>query len=256
MANAMLKLIGITKRFGGKIVVHNLSLEIQPGEIFGLLGPNGSGKTTTIRMMTGSLQPDEGQVTVCGFDVTEEPLEVKKKIGVVPDADELVDHLTAVEFLEFVAALRNLPPQETKTRIQEWFDLFHLKPSKNQLLGSFSHGMRKKVQLIAALLHSPELLILDEPTTGLDPDMVITLKELMKRLKQKGTAIFLSTHHLEFAEDLCDRVSLMKFGETLLQGNTQNILHTYQAVSLEEAYVKLTQTEHKGEKIDALLDHW
>ncbi|MCS1350025.1 ABC transporter ATP-binding protein [Mechercharimyces sp. CAU 1602] len=255
-SHAIVDIRRVSKSYLRKRAVDQLNIEIEAAQIYGLLGPNGSGKTTTIRMMMGLVQPDEGMITICGYDVEAEPLEMKKRVGILPDADELVEDLSAWEFLQFIASLRSIPERMARHRAKEWLQLLQLYEQRNQPLHSFSHGMRKKVQLVSAILHSPELLILDEPTTGLDPDMVITLKQILKRLREKGTAIFLSTHHLDFAQDLCDQVCLLQRGCAVAQGDTDEVLHMSGARTLEEAYIRLTRAEDKGEQIDALLGYW
>jgi ABC-2 type transport system ATP-binding protein len=253
---AILTVDGFTKAYGDHIVVHDLSFTLSDGEVFGLLGPNGSGKTTTIQGITGLVTPDEGEIRIDGIDVTDDPMAAKRMMGVVPDADELMEDLTAWEFLRFIAAIRQLPTEECDKRMQKWLELFGIWEDRGRLLHSFSHGMRKKVQLVATLLHQPRLVILDEPTTGLDPEMVNLLKQVLQELKQKQTTVLLSTHDLHFAQHVCDRVCLIKNGEVLIQGEMAWVLKHCQATSLEESYIQLTDSRDKRGQIHAILDHW
>ncbi len=252
----VLEIENVTKSYGDHIVVKNLSITLFEGEIFGLLGPNGSGKTTTIKSMTGLLTPDDGTITIDGLDVTKHTMKIKHMIGVMPDVDELMEDLTAWEFLRFIAAIRQLPMTKTDQQIEEWLRLLGIWEDRKRLLHSFSHGMRKKVQLVATLLHQPRLLILDEPTTGLDPEMIHLLKQILQEIKQKKIAVLLSTHDLYFAQQVCDRVCLIQKGMELIQGEVKWILKQCQSTSLEESYIQLTQSQDRQGQIHAILDHW
>ncbi|WP_213260843.1 ABC transporter ATP-binding protein [Polycladospora coralii] len=256
MQRVVLEVSKLSKSFQQTKVVDQLSFSIQEGEIFGLLGPNGSGKTTTIRMMTGHVYPDEGDITIAGIDVMHDSLAIKKVTGIVPDSDELIEDLTAWEFLSFIAAIRSIPKNIATERSSEWLTLFDLYAHRDRPLHSFSHGMRKKVQFIAAVLHTPKLIILDEPTTGLDPDMVIMMKQVLLKLKAKGSAIFLSTHHLDFAQEICDHVCLIKKGVTVAKGSLAFVLKKSKSIRLEDAYIYFTEREDREDQIDALLGHW
>ncbi|WP_206425347.1 ABC transporter ATP-binding protein [Staphylospora marina] len=256
MTQPVLCLENVTKTYGGNVAVQSLSLHLHPGEILGLLGPNGSGKTTTIRMITGLSRPDDGNIRVFGEDLADQPLLTRHRAGIVPDADDLPEDLTADEFLDFVAALRKIPKEQTASTIGEWIRLFGLEHARQRLLRGYSHGMKKKVQFAAALLHRPKLLILDEPTTGLDPDSVILLKQLLQRLRDKGTAILLSTHQLDFARDLCDRVCLIHRGHKLTDREPEELLRITDSSTLEEVYLKLTDAGRKAGDLDGILADW
>lgn len=256
MVKKVLKMENVTKSYGEHTVVNNLSITLFEGEVFGLLGPNGSGKTTTIKSMTGLLTPDVGKITIDGLDVATDTMKIKHIIGVMPDVDELMEDLTAWEFLRFVAAIRQLPATDTDKQIEEWLRLLGIWEDRRRLLHSFSHGMRKKVQLVATLLHQPRLIILDEPTTGLDPDMIHLLKQVLQEIKRKRITVLLSTHDLFFAQQVCDRVCLIQNGMELIQGEVKWVLKQCQAISLEESYIQLTQSQDRREQIHAILDHW
>ena len=203
----MIKIENVTKSYiRGKKSVDNINLEIKDGEIFGFLGPNGAGKTTTIKMITGILNPDQGDIYIDGKSIKKEPIEAKKAFGFVPDSPDMFLKLKGIEYLNFLAQIYEVPEKEKKERIQKLTKKFEIYNNLNEQIESYSHGMRQKIVICGALLNNPKNWILDEPMTGLDPKSSFDLKEMMKEHSRKGNAVFFSTHILEVAEKLCDRV--------------------------------------------------
>src|SRR5690606_18443247 len=217
---AMLSLKGVSKAYQRqqKRAVDSLDLEVKPGEIFGFLGPNGAGKTTTIKMIVGLLRPDEGRITVNGIDVVLDPIGAKEQIGYVPDTAVLYERLTGIEFLQLVADVRRIDPSVRTRRVQELAEMFELTHALPDLVQSYSHGMRQKLAVISALMAEPPLLILDEPMVGLDPRSNPLFKELMRRHCNAGNTVFFSTHILDVAERLCDRIGIIKGGRIVAVG--------------------------------------
>jgi ABC-2 type transport system ATP-binding protein len=208
----MIILSNISKSFDGIYAVRNLSITVGKGEIFGLVGPNGAGKTTTIRMMTGLLRPDEGTVTIGGYSLTDEPLKAKSILGYVPDRAFLYEKLTAREFLKFIASLYDIEKQEALRRIEALTSVFGIRDIEDELIESFSQGMRQRLLFAAALIHNPEVLLIDEPFMGLDPFGVRMLKGFIRDLSAKGVTLFLVTHSLHIAEEVCHRVGFINKG--------------------------------------------
>jgi len=199
----------LTKKFGEKVAVDDLNLSVAPGEILGFLGPNGAGKTTTVKILTGMLQPTDGRARVAGFDVLEEPVEVKKRIGYVPESGALYESLTPAEYLDLVASLHHLDRSAASARVDEMLDLFGLTDAMHQRMSEFSKGMKQKVLISAALIHNPEVLFLDEPLNGLDANAAMMVKELLKKLAAQGKTIFFSSHILEVVERICTRIVII-----------------------------------------------
>ncbi len=208
----MISLENVSKSFDGTHAVQNISISISDGEVFGLVGPNGAGKTTTIRMMTGLLRPDKGKVLIGGFDITEEPLKAKSVLGYVPDKAFLYEKLTAREFMIFIASVYSIKKSDALTRIENLFDLFGIKEIEDELIESFSQGMRQRLLFASALIHNPRVLLIDEPFLGLDPFGVRMLKGVVKDLSRNGVTVFLATHSLHIAEEMCHRVGFIKKG--------------------------------------------
>jgi ABC-2 type transport system ATP-binding protein len=213
----MIELQGLSKTYakGGVKAVKDLSLTVAKGELFGFLGPNGAGKTTTIKMMVGLLRPDAGQVTIGGIDARREPLRAKAIMGYCPDEPVLYDKMTGARFLGFIADVFGVSAADREARVRELAETFEMGGALADPISSYSHGMRQKTSLMAALLHDPEVLILDEPIVGLDPRAAFTLKETMRRLCAAGKTVFFSTHIMEVAERLCDRVGIVSHGELI-----------------------------------------
>ena len=211
----MIILDNISKSFNATHAVKNVSLTVSTGEIFGIVGPNGAGKTTTIRMMTGLLTPDEGKIVIGEYDIIKEPINAKSILGYVPDKAFLYEKLTAREFLIFISAIYSIPRNEALSRIDEMLELFGIKDIEDELIESFSQGMRQRLLFASALIHDPEALLIDEPFMGLDPFGVRMLKAVIKDLSSKGVTIFLATHSLHIAEELCHRVGFINKGSII-----------------------------------------
>jgi len=208
----MIMLNNVSKSFNDVHAVKNISLTVNTGEIFGIVGPNGAGKTTTIRMMTGLLMPDEGKIVIGKYDIVKEPVKAKSILGYVPDKAFLYEKLTAREFLIFISALYRMPEREALPQIDEMLELFGIRDVGDELIESFSQGMRQRLLFASALIHRPETLLIDEPFMGLDPFGVRMLKDVIRDLSSKGVTIFLATHSLHFAEELCHRVGFISKG--------------------------------------------
>lgn len=244
----MIELRNVTKRYGDKIAVRDLNLSIGTGELFAFLGPNGAGKTTTIKMMCGLLFPTSGEVRVGGFDVVKDGDRARNLLSYVPDQPYLYEKLTGREFLQFVAELYGLPADHTAERIDTMINLFSLHDFVDDLTERYSHGMRQRTVFAAALVHQPKVLIVDEPTVGLDPRSIRLLKDLLRSEAAGGTTVFLSTHSLDIAQELADRIGIVDHG-TLITCGTLETLRKQAAMdgSLEDVFLKLTE-----ETVDAV----
>jgi ABC-2 type transport system ATP-binding protein len=238
----MIEILHLSKKYGEIAAVEDLSLRIETGEIFALLGPNGAGKSTTVKVITGLIKPSTGVVRVAGFDVIEDPIEVKSRIGYVPENALLYESLTADEYLDLIGELRHMDKPRMHSRRDELFALFNLtKEDRKKLLSEFSKGMRQKVLLIAALMHNPEVLILDEPLSGLDASAALIFKEVLRRYAHEGNkTIFFSSHVLDVVEKLCDRIAIINKGQLAAIGTPQELLAQSGEPSLERAFNKLT----------------
>lgn len=239
----MIEIKGISKSYvKGKKSVDNLNLEIRDGEIFGFLGPNGAGKTTTIKMLTGILKIDEGDVLIDGKSIISNPVEAKMNFGFVPDSPDMFLKLKGIEYLNFIADIYGVDEEVRKERIQKLAKEFGIYDNLNDLIQSYSHGMRQKILIIGVLLHEPKNWILDEPLTGLDPKSAYDLKEIMKSHKSKGNAVFFSTHVLEVAEKLCDRIGIINKGKLIFVGTYEEMKKQFQGTnSLEEIFLEITE---------------
>jgi len=235
-----IRLRGLTKVFGERVAVDAMNLEVAPGELFGFLGPNGAGKTTTIRLLTGLLRPTSGTAELCGHDVVGAPLLARAVAGYVPDQPALYDKLTGREMLALAADLYGVPRAVRQARVDPLLAAFALQGHADQLVQSYSRGMRQKLALGAALLHDPRVLLLDEPTVGLDPASARQLKDVLRGLCAEGRTVFLSTHVLEVAELLCDRVGVVHRGRLVAVETPSALRSALGAASLEEAFLRLT----------------
>ena len=237
----MLEIKNFSKTYkGGKRAVSHLNLTVKSGDIYGFIGHNGAGKTTTIKAVVGILGFEEGDILIEGKSIKKDPLFCKSKIAYIPDNTDLYEHLTGIEYLNFIADVFGVSGTEKEKRISQYGDLFEITGNLGSLIGSYSHGMKQKVALIGALIHEPKLLVLDEPFVGLDPKASLDLKNVMHELCQKGSAIFFSTHVLEVAEKLCNKIAIIKSGELVANGNIKDVLGDD---SLEDVFMEVTQHE-------------
>lgn len=237
----MIELKHVTKIYGGKHkAVDNISMEIPTGEIIGFIGPNGAGKTTTIKMITGVLNPDEGQILINGKDIVKQPMEAKKEFGIVPDNADIFLRLKGIEYLNFMGDIYEVESNIRKSRIDDLAEAFEMKDALNDKILSYSHGMRQKMVIMGVLLSDPNVWILDEPMTGLDPQSAFKLKEMMKEHANKGNTVFFSTHVLEVAEKLCDRVAIIDKGTILFFGTLETLKSQHQSCdSLEDLFLEV-----------------
>jgi ABC-2 type transport system ATP-binding protein len=231
---------GLTRTFGDKLALSDLDLRVEPGEILGFLGPNGAGKSTTVKILTGMIRPTSGRAQVAGFDVMEHPLEVKRRIGYVPESGAMYDNLSAAEYLELVACLHHIAPTAAASRIDELLDLFDLTDVKNQRVTEYSKGMKQKVVLAAALIHRPDVLFLDEPLSGLDANAALIVKELLRRLAAQHKTILFCSHILEVVERVCTRIVIINGGRKIIEGSAQDISKATGTGTLEAAFNTLT----------------
>jgi len=243
----MIKIENLTKKFGKLYALKNLNLEIKKGELFGFLGPNGAGKTTTIRILVGLSQPTEGRVLINGHDIVQEPLRAKQIIGYVSDHPYLYEKLTPKEFLLFIAGLYGVGEETARKGMDEYLDAFELTTWRDTLIEDLSHGMRKKLVITASLLHNPQVIIIDEPLVGLDPKSARLLKERFKEIVKRGKTIFMSTHSLEVAQEMCTRIGIIDKGELIGIGTIQELkrLSGAKRERLEEIFLRLTGEEYE-----------
>ena len=252
----MISLRGVKKRYGKFAAVKGLDLVVHRGEIFGFLGPNGAGKTTTIRMVAGVLQPSEGRVLVGGDDLEKSPESAKSRIGYIPDRPYLYEKLSGGEFLRFVAGLWGKDGDAVEARADRLLELFQLSQWKDELIESYSHGMRQKILISSALIHQPELIVVDEPLVGLDPRSARLLKDLFRTFAKNGGTVFLSTHTLEVAEALCDRIAIIDRGQILALGTMEELRAQSDTggAHLEEIFLKLTGGEALADVVASLRE--
>ena len=232
----MLKINHLTKTYGEKKAVDDLNLQIHPGEIYGFIGHNGAGKTTTLKSVVGILQFDQGEILIDGKSIQTDPLACKREIAYIPDNPDLYDYMTGVKYLNFIADVFDVSAEDRQTRIREYADLFELTADLAQPIAAYSHGMKQKLAIIAAWLHKPKLIIMDEPFVGLDPKASHLLKGMMRDVCDAGGAIFFSTHVLEVAEKLCDKVAIIKGGKLIRSGTMEEVKGDD---SLEEVFLEL-----------------
>lgn len=219
----MLKINSLTKSYGDKKAVDDLTLHISPGEIYGFIGHNGAGKTTTIKACCGILQPDSGEIYVDGISIKDNPIGCKAKMAYIPDNPDLYEFMTGIQYLNFIADIFGVSAQDRKNSIRKYGDMFELTGDFAQPISAYSHGMKQKLVIISALIHQPKLIIMDEPFVGLDPKASHLLKEIMHEICDNGGAIFFSTHVLEVAEKLCDKVAIIKAGKLIKSGTMEEV---------------------------------
>ena len=232
----MLNIEHLTKAYGEKKAVDNLSLHIAPGEIYGFIGHNGAGKTTTLKSVVGILQFDAGEITIDGISIKENPLECKRRFAYIPDNPDLYDYMTGIKYLNFIADIFGVGANERQARIRKYADAFELTADLAQPIAAYSHGMKQKLAIISAWLHEPKLILMDEPFVGLDPKASHLLKEMMREMCDEGGAIFFSTHVLEVAEKLCDKVAIIKSGRLIRSGTMEEVKGDE---SLEDVFLEL-----------------
>ena len=247
--NVMIRLEHVSKVYGNsdRKALNDLSMEVPGGCVYGFLGPNGAGKTTAIRLITGVLKPTEGRILVDGIDVAENPLEVKRRIGFVPDSQEMYEKLTGMEYLNFMADIFGVSVKDRKERAEKYLATFELESAAGQRIQGYSRGMKQKLAVIGALIHDPAVWILDEPMVGLDPRASFLLKEELRARAEAGVTVFFSTHVLEVAERLCDRVSIINHGHLIAEGTPEELRSGEHAASLEELFLELTEDSEEGE---------
>ena len=238
----MIRLEGLTKRYGNFVAVDNIDLHVSKGSIFGFLGPNGAGKTTTLRIIAGIMRPTKGRITLGGDDVVDNPMAAKRRLGFIPDRPFVYEKLTGAEFLRFVAGLYQQEGEIVERRIDELLDVFELTPWKNELVESYSHGMRQKLIISSALIHRPEVIVVDEPMVGLDPKAARLLKDIFRQFVDRGGTVLMSTHTLEVAEAMCQRIAIIQQGKIVAQGTMEELRKQTAAgnASLEDLFLKLT----------------
>lgn len=242
--NRMIKADGLKKVYGGDFVsVDDLSFQVNKGEITGFVGQNGAGKTTTIKMLTGILMPTEGHVVISGYDMKQQPMEAKKSIGYIADNPDIFLRLTGREYANFIADIYGVSELDRKERIGQMAQRFGMEDSLDKQMVSYSHGMRQKMMVIAALVHNPPVWILDEPMTGLDPNAAYELKKMMREHAEAGNCVFFSTHVLEVAEKLCDKIIMIKKGKDIYQGTLEDLVEQHKNKSLEDIFVEMTHEE-------------
>ncbi|HJC23990.1 MAG TPA: ABC transporter ATP-binding protein [Candidatus Eisenbergiella merdavium] len=237
----MLEIKNFTKTYSqNKKAVDNLSLSVMPGEIHGFIGHNGAGKTTTIRAIVGVMDFNDGEILIAGHSIKKEPVKCKSLTAYIPDNPDIYDYITGIQYLSYMADMFSVKKKQREVLIQKYAEVFGITDSLGNLISSYSHGMKQKLALIGAFLHSPKLLVLDEPFVGLDPEAVFHLKEFMRELCNQGSAIFFSTHVLEVAEKLCDKVSIIKQGKMVVSGSMENVRGSD---SLENVFMEVVENE-------------
>lgn len=241
----MIELRQINKRYGKTQAVRNLNLTVSRGELFGFIGPNGAGKTTTIRMIGGLLAPTDGSVFIDGIDMAREPSRAKQRIGLIPDRPFLYEKLTGMEYLRFIADLYGVARDRVQPRATRLLDLFRLLDRAHELIESYSHGMKQRLVMTSALLHKPPILVVDEPMVGLDPEGIKMVRDLFRRMASEGTTIFMSTHTLSLAEDVCDRIGIIHNGSLVATGGLAELRAAarVEGEGLESAFLALTREE-------------
>ena len=250
----MIELRSLTKRYGSFTAVNAVDLDVPRGELFGFLGPNGAGKTTTLRMIAGILRPSSGSVRIANIDLAADPVAAKQKLGFIPDRPFIYEKLTGVEFLRFVAGLYGQAGAEVERRGRELLALFDLEEWRDELVESYSHGMRQKLIISSAFVHKPEVIVVDEPMVGLDPKAARTLKDLFREYTRRGHTIMMSTHTLEVAETMCDRIGIIQGGVIRACGTMQDLRNSAETgtMGLEDIFLRLTGENAARVLVDVL----
>ena len=252
MSGAAVSVRELTRRFGKFVAFDRVSFDVDRGEVFGFLGPNGAGKTTTIKMLTGLLKPTAGSAAILGHDIQREPVAAKARFGYVPDTPHLYGKLSGWEFVRFIGRLYRVPTEQVERRAAELWRLFDLTTAASELIESYSHGMQQKTAMAAALIHDPRVLFLDEPTVGLDPKSARVVKDLLGQLRDRGNTVFFSTHILEIAERMCDRVVIIDKGRVVASGTMAELRARQGHESLEDIFLSLTGGAEYAELAEVL----
>ena len=250
----MIQINNLTKSYGSDPVLKNISIDIEPGQVLGYIGPNGAGKSTTVKILAGLISNFSGDVFVKGIDIRQDPVAVKSVIGYVPEQAEMYDALTPYEYLLLMGSLYNLSEKVTMERSGRMLDAFDLFSRRNQRLDTFSKGMKQKVLIISALLHNPEILLLDEPLSGLDANNVIIVKEFIRKLAENGKIIFFCSHMMDVVEKVCNRIILIDKGEMVADGTIEELRQLQKKENLEDIFSELTATESIQEAVSKLLN--
>lgn len=244
----------LIKKYGQKQVLHGINLEIQPGQIIGYIGPNGAGKSTTVKILCGLIDDFEGEVTVMGHDLRSEQLEIKRRLGYIPENATLYESLTPLEFMQFVGRLRGIEDAAILYKAETLMNLFEMKANLNQRIATFSKGMRQKVMICSSLLHNPELIFMDEPLSGLDANSVIMVKEMLSHLAKDGKTIFYSSHLMDVVEKISDRIVLIDQGNVIADGTFAELSAQSNDENLEKMFTRLTGNSNYEEKADAFIN--
>jgi ABC-2 type transport system ATP-binding protein len=254
-SESAVKLMGVGKRYADVVAVDHVDLDVKHGEIFGLLGPNGSGKSTLLKMILGLVKPDSGYVNVLGINAEENPVAIKAQVGYVPEAPRIYEFLTGIEYLDFTADLYGVNATEKKERINEYLEALDLEGREGDMISAYSLGMKQKIALISAFIHKPRLLLLDEPLNGLDPRSARIIKDLLHELASKGVTTIMSTHILEIAQAMCDRIAIMYEGRLLAIGSMKELREKARLPesNLEEIFLSLTGTTDIRDVVEALM---
>lgn len=254
MGDLALEATSLSKSFGQNKAVDSINLSMRNGEILGLLGPNGSGKSTTMKMILGIIKPDSGKITVEGIDVAHNPIGVKEVVGYVPETPQAYEFLTGLEYLDFIADMFGIPHDVRKARIEQFLEGLQMKGHENEMIGGYSQGMKQKIAIIAALLHHPKILIMDEALNGLDPRSAKLVKDLLRNMANEGISVLFSTHVLEIAEALCDQVAIMYLGKIVANGSMTELRSQagLPGSTLEEVFLKITGTGELDDIVEEL----
>jgi ABC-2 type transport system ATP-binding protein len=245
----------LTKAYGSTVALNDVTLAVSTGEVRGLLGPNGSGKSSLMKTIIGLTKPSYGSIQVLGYDVRTNPMEIKKIVGYVPESPRLYEFLTATEYLDFIADVRGIPYEQKKERIARFVDALDLEGKQGDMISSYSQGMKQKVAIIGALLHRPRVLLMDEPLNGLDPKSARLVKELIHGLAREGVSVIFSTHILEIAEAICDKLTILQGGKILAEGTSKDLRENagLPGSGLEDVFLKLTGTKGVEDIVEALI---
>lgn len=251
---AMIHIKNVGKSYGAKVALQGIDLQVEPGQVLGYLGPNGAGKTTTVKILTAVMKPDEGTVSVCGFDVVKNPIEVKRRVGYVPEVAALYESMTPMEYGRFVGRLQGLDDAVLDRRLEAFLSAFDLHGNRHDPMATFSKGMKQKVLIITALLHNPPLVILDEPLNGLDANAALLLKEIIAKLSERGRTVFYCSHLLDVVERVCHRVVILKEGRVLADGTVDAIREQSSRGSIEDAFSAMTSATDWAARAESFVE--